>query len=365
LDLFDDDLFEYMKASAWGDSPAPSLPATELQLETLSPPENTYSEDSEQIQNLDETHSQTESIASTQENGLVTISIDISTHAEEAPDDGLATVPAIEYQEENALPTQELKTFLLTEEKNKIAKHETAKQLDGRGYREAIGIIEDIDFKKNKQVVNAVYNPKEYFQGCFQAAWKAGMSHHQPLLLKSRFCAISLFPRTNEIWLKTGDNELSCFANLKLKHKNISAEIALIPINPQKLDFKNALDKFQSSEAFLWKLACWTSKGRYPNELDFTQPVILKSWPNFTRLLITPHAFRISSLLIRGPRTMDNIAKSLDIDIQYVFVFISAAYAIGLAVQAKRLSDNLVEPSHVNPTKKQGLLSRIMSKLRK
>jgi hypothetical protein len=96
-------------------------------------------------------------------------------------------------------------------------------------------------------------------------------------------------------------------------------------------------------EAFLWKLACWTSMGRYPKGLDHTKPVYLKNWPNFTRLLVTPHALRIAALLVQHPRTMGDVAQKLNIKPQYVFIFISAACAIGLAGQAKRLSDTLVE----------------------
>jgi hypothetical protein len=118
-------------------------------------------------------------------------------------------------------------------------------------------------------------------------------------------------------------------------------------------------------DAFLWKVACWASKGRYPVSIDISHPVYLKSWPNFTRLLITPHALRISALLIRGPRTLGNVAEVLDIKPQYVFVFISAACALGLTGQARREADVLVAQTlEIKSNKNKGFLSRIMSKLR-
>ena len=111
------------------------------------------------------------------------------------------------------------------------------------------------------------------------------------------------------------------------------------------------------------KLACWASKGRYPDFLDIKRPVYLKSWPNFTRLLITPHALRISALLIQGPRTLPNVAEVLNIKPQYVFVFISAACALNLAGQARREVDELFQPPEIQPNKSQGLMSRIISRL--
>jgi hypothetical protein len=91
--------------------------------------------------------------------------------------------------------------------------------------------------------------------------------------------------------------------------------------------------------SFIWKLACWTSKGRYPQALNLTEPVYLKQWPNFTRLLITPHAMRIAALLTTGPRSVLEIIHGLKIKPQYVFIFISAAYAdtgVGLTSTAAK-----------------------------
>jgi hypothetical protein len=58
-----------------------------------------------------------------------------------------------------------------------------------------------------------------------------------------------------------------------------------------------------------------------------------------------------------------NIAQVLDIKPQYVFVFISSAVAIGLAGQARRAADNLVELPVPQAIKNKGLLQRIISKL--
>lgn len=138
----------------------------------------------------------------------------------------------------------------------------------------------------------------------------------------------------------------------------------LIQVDPKKMNIRGNLDKFQNMDAFLWKLACWTSKGRYPYSINYEQPIFLKNWPNFSRLLITPHALRIAALLIKGPRTMVNIAQVLNIKPQYVFVFVSATHAVGLVGQARRAADTLLQAQDIQPSKSQGLLGRIMSKLR-
>lgn len=275
----------------------------------------------------------------------------------------LATVEA-EEEEEPESETQLLKTYVIDQdERKKTSKHQTAMRFDEKGFQAYIGSLSDIDVNDPAQFANASYDPKDYFQGYIQSAFMVCRAKGQIMQLQSGWKPIMIFPHTHEIWLDADDPQLRAFAGIKLNPSSAS-KMAISPANAQTMGLGGSLDKFQSMDAFLWKLACWTSKGRYPHLIDYSQPVYLKSWPNFTRLLITPHALRIAALLIQGPRTLTNVAKVLDIKPQYVFVFASAAYALGLMGQAKREADNLVQQPEVKSGKGQGLLSRIMNKLR-
>jgi hypothetical protein len=275
----------------------------------------------------------------------------------------LATVEA-EEEEEAESETQLLKTYVIDQdERKKTSKHQTAMRFDEKGFQAYIGSLSDIDVNDPAQFANASYDPKDYFQGYIQSAFMVCRAKGQIMQLQSGWKPIMIFPHTHEIWLDADDPQLRAFAGIKLNPSSAS-KMAISPVNAQTMGLGGSLDKFQSMDAFLWKLACWTSKGRYPHLIDYSQPVYLKSWPNFTRLLITPHALRIAALLIQGPRTLTNVARVLDIKPQYVFVFASAAYALGLMGQAKREADNLVQQPEVRSSKGQGLLSRIMNKLR-
>jgi hypothetical protein len=275
----------------------------------------------------------------------------------------LATVEA-EEEEEAESETQLLKTYVIDQdERKKTSKHQTAMRFDEKGFQAYIGSLSDIDVNDPAQFANASYDPKDYFQGYIQSAFMVCRAKGQIMQLQSGWKPIMIFPHTHEIWLDADDPQLRAFAGIKLNPSSAS-KMAISPVNAQTMGLGGSLDKFQSMDAFLWKLACWTSKGRYPHLIDYSQPVYLKSWPNFTRLLITPHALRIAALLIQGPRTLTNVARVLDIKPQYVFVFASAAYALGLMGQAKREADNLVQQPEVKHSKGQGLLGRIMNKLR-
>ena len=177
------------------------------------------------------------------------------------------------------------------------------------------------------------------------------------------FRSLIILPNNNEVWLDVDDNQLRSFSGLAII-ATIGAKMSITPLSHELANAERSLERFQSMDAFLWKVACWASKGRYPSAINIKEPVYLKQWPNFTRLLVTPHALRIAALLVQGPRTLPNIAEVLAIKPQYVFVFISAAYALGLVGQVRRESDVLIQSSPtLKPNKNQSLLKRILSTL--
>jgi hypothetical protein len=280
----------------------------------------------------------------------------------------LSTLPQIEIVElkQESVEDNALKTIVFdTDESKKNAMHQTAMHLNDKGFHDYLGSIEDVDVNDPNQFSKAHYNPSDYYQGVVQSAIAACRGKNQVFLLPSNWRALFLFPSSQEVWLDGSYAELNVYAGIKLKHRNTKVKkLLIIPVDPDVPNISGALNQCQSMEAFLWQLACWTSMGRYPNELDYRKPVYLKHWPNFTRLLVTPHALRIAALLVHTPKTMAVIAKELNIKPQYVFVFVSATYALGLLGQCRRLTDNLVETL----TKKRNiedvlLLNKIKKKL--
>ncbi len=252
-----------------------------------------------------------------------------------------------------------------TLERKKTAKHKTAMQLDETSFSSFIGILPEIDFNDEGQLLKASYSPKDYFQGYVLSAVKISKEKNRMLQLNSNWQPLLIFPHSHEVWLDADDKQLRAFASLEMS-KATGSKLTITPINPVTSGVAGKLDKFYDLDAFIWKLAVWTSKGRYPQALDVHRPIFIKRWPNFTRSLVTPHALRITALLMNGPRTMLNIAQALKIKPQYVFVFVSAAYALNLVGQAERRSDELLEPPSVKSekTESKGLLSKILGKLR-
>ncbi len=264
----------------------------------------------------------------------------------------------------------ETKVYVQSVEQKKVAKHQAAMQINEQGFSGFIGLVEGVDFNDPKQWVSANYNPKHYYQGYVQSTVKIAYEKTIAVKLSSAWKPLIFLPRSHEILLDADDKQLRAFAGVNVASMPISTTkiMSIAPVNIAHESIATDLEKFQDLNTFLWKLACWTSKGRYIAALDLKHPVYLKQWPNFTRLVITPHAMRIAALLMTEPRTIPDIVQVLKIKPQYVFIFVSAAYTIGILEQINSQDkiDEMAKP--VKPVKKKaqkkGLLKRILNKLR-
>ena len=84
-------------------------------------------------------------------------------------------------------------------------------------------------------------------------------------------------------------------------------------------------------------------------------------WPNFTRLIVTPYALKISALWIAQPHSLLTTAQVLNIPQRYVFAFYSAAHALKLAFVDRRTTPRAAK---LTPNEKRSLFQRILARLR-
>lgn len=257
----------------------------------------------------------------------------------------------------------ELKEKIDLKEKKKVFKHRTAKDLTDDIFPAYLGHVTGIDFSDTEQVIQASFNSKSYFLGYLKYAVKVAKDKGRVVKLNTSWNPLIIFPESNEIWLDSEEMQLRAFSGIEVV-KFSDSGMSLSTVDHKKFGCSDKLECFFDSDVFLWKVAIWTSKGRYPDSLDIHRPVFLKQWPNFTRLLITPHALQITALLMIEPRSLLDVVETLKIKPEYVFVFISAAHAIGLVGQSKRISDELIAPAEIKQPKTKNLLGRILGKLR-
>jgi hypothetical protein len=119
-----------------------------------------------------------------------------------------------------------------------------------------------------------------------------------------------------------------------------------------------------SQETFLWNLGLLTCRGRIPAEFTVCDRQYLRRWPNLTRVSVPNNAMRILAYWSQQPCSLMDIKEQLDIPLQDVFSVFSAAYAAGLAGEAKRKSDQMLQIIELNEHTKRGLMRSIISRLR-
>ncbi|MGZ8217076.1 hypothetical protein [Methylomagnum sp.] len=267
-------------------------------------------------------------------------------------------------------PPQPFKKTITVREENKTA-NQAATLLDERGFGDYIGSLKDIDPSNPIEVKAAQYDPKRYLQGYLQSACKTAVAKNCALRLNTGWKPITIFPQSREIWVDANDQQLRSFC-LVPAHSIADQDFAdsgtsVMTISPASAIRMKGDDfdptQLQRMDALIWKVALWTSAGRVPDDIDLNRPVYLRHWPNFTRLLMFPNAMRIAALLSEQPRSLLDVAETLDIRQQYVFAFFSAARALGLADQATRQSENLIAPPTLEPKKNVGVLKKILQRL--
>ncbi len=265
--------------------------------------------------------------------------------------------------EAEILITENKKPMIKAKEVKKFSKYKRVMHLNDTHFSAYIGLMTEINFNDDAQVLKAYYNPKDYYQGYVAAAFNRSKNQDRVIQLNSNWKSLLIFPHSHEIWLDIDDNQLRAIAALEM-NKATGANLTITTANLELTRIKKKLKHFDDMDAFIWKLAIWTSRGRYPQVINIKRPIYLQHWPNFTRLLITPHALQIAALLVIEPKPMLNVAEVLNIKPQYVFVFVSAAYALGLIKQPiEKPTEVVVHPTLVLK-EKQGLLNRVLNKLR-
>ncbi|MES9923420.1 MAG: hypothetical protein ABW152_04995 [Candidatus Thiodiazotropha endolucinida] len=221
-----------------------------------------------------------------------------------------------------------------------------------------VGTSPDIDPEDPDHVDKIFYKPEHYLQGLAQQALNQAVRYNQNINIQGPWPEITLDIVSNKIWVSASDRQLRPYSTMP----DTTLEVQL---NPVKTDWTPPVDATEHSfQSFIWQLALWASRGRIPAGTNIHQPIYLRRWPNFTRLIITPYAMPIASLWAEQPRSLLDTASALNIPQRYVFAFYSAASAVQLAGETRRAVDTLIAPPAVRRSKLRGLFGSLLDRLR-
>jgi hypothetical protein len=221
-----------------------------------------------------------------------------------------------------------------------------------------VGTSPDIDPDNPQHLHKIFYNPEHYLQGLVQQALNQAVRYNQNLSIEGPWPSMTLDIRNNKMWVAATERQLRPFCTLP----DTTLEVQLRPVAANWSAPVNA--KEYSLQSFIWQLALWASRGRLPAGTNIKQPIYIRRWPNFTRLVVTPHAMAIAALWAQQPRSLLDTASALNIPQRYVFAFYSAAQAVQLAGETRRAVDTLIAPPAIEQTNNRGLFDRLLERLR-
>ena len=226
--------------------------------------------------------------------------------------------------------------------------------------------ISKVDLTDPEQAKQLYFEQDEYLGGQLIKAARACMEDRLAREIACASARVVILPKTRQVVSDVVETHLKALVLLCPSAFNLGADAPLLDVQVRTLQQEAAPftpKTAMSLDAFLWKIALRVARGRVPTGTDLTLPVVLRDWPNMTRLVLTPNALRIAALWAAKPHSLLDTAKRLDIPLSDVLVFYSAANALGLIAEAKRQVDLLLKPAPISEHRHRGVLGRILAKL--
>lgn len=255
--------------------------------------------------------------------------------------------------------------------------HRVAMLMDEQSFGSYLGHRDDVDPKSPWEWRGLFIDPNQFLQTHIEGAVKLAEKASGPTRIETPWKLIYFLPEQRLVWIDAEEAQIrsACaipFQNIASPEfvgpdGTFAGEIT--PLDDDEVDRILRSGNAQAIETFRWKVALWTSKGRLPTGFDPRQPVTLVRWPNFTRVLITPHAMRIAAMLWYKPASLFEVASALGIRQQFVFAFFYAANTLGnigvlpASSPAKQPAEPSVPPAP-EKAERASLLSKILKRLK-
>jgi hypothetical protein len=219
-----------------------------------------------------------------------------------------------------------------------------------------------------RQAPAVFYNPNHYFQALMVQGIAKSLAEKTPVrIMCCDTIIIKLDAVHDELFTACTRKFLRSMAIIVVDGRN-SETHAISADNYASSKERLATDsQLKKLSTVMWELAIWTARGRVPEGTQVLAPVGLKSWPNLTRLPLTPRMLEIIALWVTSPTNLLRTAERLRASYAEVFSVYSVCHGLGLVyddVWVPAIDDHAVGlPAPTSSAKKSGMLSRLLSKL--
>ena len=168
--------------------------------------------------------------------------------------------------------------------------------------------------------------------------------------------AVAVIPDLGDYFTELSDDELAAFCQIPATGFTAKrlGDASRNQLLGQGISGRNI-------EELKWRAAYHASQGRLMKGCGRDDVVLLKSWPNLTRLPAMANGVRIAALLSRFPTTVSLAHHLLKIPVAEMNEFYSAATAAGLAIAVNRKPEQ--PQQEYQPHRQRGLLGAIFERV--
>ncbi len=259
------------------------------------------------------------------------------------------------------------KTEASIKTKVKISKPVVSLKEKQKRWDKLCGIAEDIKNPQTWKSEVTLYTPENYLISSLQDALRLAIQSQQMVQIKYQSTIIYFIPKTLQTYCNVSMLSDDFVELCKTPIKKTDVVIGIM--NEKTVEQANnlLLEKSESLydlEGFIWTAMLLTSSGKLHRNVDIKKRIMLRHWPNLTRIETFPHVVRISALWSNDAFNMLEIAHNLNIPQRYVFAFYNAACALGLMEHSPDKLKTYMQHSEKKETSKnRSLFSRLLNRL--
>ena len=185
------------------------------------------------------------------------------------------------------------------------------------------GDMDDID-----SIEDIAFDPDDFLLSSFLHSLNMAKKSHQLVQLKYNDLLLVFDYSLNTIFCNlsiTGDKFASMCDSLISQEKNETRELDYDETKTHRTVRLANQGLIHSIESFIWTSSLLTSRGKLPNNTDFTKKIGLKKKIDLSHLEPIPYLPEIIALLSKNPESLLEIIEKLGIPQRYVFAFYFAA----------------------------------------
>jgi len=164
--------------------------------------------------------------------------------------------------------------------------------------------------------------------------------------------SLAIFPARGDYFSCVDDMKAFCVSNIK-------AFTVKILKSSDDEDFRKGVEHGRNFDELLWQASYFASQGRLIQGCGREDVVAVSYWPNLTRLPCPPSAVAITALLTRYPTSLTLASRILNVPIEEMFEFYSAAFSAGFIVRQNKV----VKPPELKPHRDNTMLGQLLSKI--